>query len=151
MQAVVFSLDAQRYALPLASVQRVVRAVEVTPLPGAPPVVLGAIDVEGAVVAVLDTRRRFLMPGRQIRLSDHFLIASTACRVVALVIDEAHGVVDHEMSDVVDPARIAPGLEGFAGLVKLEEGLVLIHDPEAFLSVDEARALDESLRRDGRC
>lgn len=44
MRAVVFCLDGQRYALPLAAVRRIVRAVEVTPLPGAPAIVLGAID-----------------------------------------------------------------------------------------------------------
>lgn len=150
MQAVVFSLDGQRYALPLATVQRIVRAVEVTPLPGAPPIVLGAIDVEGTVLPVLDVRRRFLMPWREISPSDQFLIAMTARRAVALVIDEAQGVIEHEQSAVVDPTRIAPGLEQFHGVVKLEDGLVLIHDLEAFLSLDEARALDESIARDQR-
>ena len=147
MQAVVFSLDGQRYALPLATVQRIVRAVEVTPLPGAPPIVLGAIDVEGTVLPVLDVRRRFLMPWREISPSDQFLIAMTARRAVALVIDEAQGVIEHEQSAVVDPTRIAPGLEQFHGVVKLEDGLVLIHDLEAFLSLDEARTLYEAMER----
>ena len=33
---VVFRLDEQRYALPLAKVEHIIRAVEVTPLPDAP-------------------------------------------------------------------------------------------------------------------
>lgn len=61
---VVFRLDERRYALPLSVVERVIRAVEVTPLPKAPPIVLGAIDVQGRVVPVLNVRRRFLMPDR---------------------------------------------------------------------------------------
>ena len=98
MRAVVFCLDGQRYALPLAAVRRIVRAVEVTPLPGAPAIVLGAIDVEGSVLPVLDIRRRFLLPEREIGPADQFLIASTARRAVALVIDEAHGVIEREQS-----------------------------------------------------
>ena len=147
MQAVVFAIDGQRFALRLAAVQRVVRAVSVTPLPGAPDVVLGAIDVAGTIVPVLDMRRRFRATSRGVRASDEFLIATTSRRTVALQVDAAHGVIEHEKSAVVDPARLAPGLERFDGVMQLEDGLVLIHDLEAFLSLDEERALDESMER----
>ncbi len=53
---VVFRLDEQRYAIPLAAVERIVRAVEVTALPEGPEIVLGVIDMEGRIRPVLDTR-----------------------------------------------------------------------------------------------
>jgi purine-binding chemotaxis protein CheW len=145
MHLVVFRLDDQRYALPLPAVERVVRAVEVTPLPGAPAIVLGAIDAGGCIVPVLSLRRRFFLPEREIGPADHFLIAHTVRRVVALLIDEAHGVIAHRPSAVVGSHRIVPGLEQFQGVVQLDDGLVLIHDLEKFLSLDEARALDAAL------
>jgi len=43
-QLVVFRLDEQRYALHLALVKRIVRAMEVTTLPKAPEIVLGVIS-----------------------------------------------------------------------------------------------------------
>lgn len=151
IQAVVFALDGHRFALRLGSVQRIVRAVAVTPLPGAPCVVLGVIDVEGTVVPVLDVRRRFRGAGREVRPSDQFLIAATSRRIVALVIDEAQDVIEHDASTVVDIAGLAPGLGQFHGVLQLEDGLVLIHDLDAFLSMDEARALDQSLGTGGHC
>ena len=66
VQIVVFALDDRRIALPLAAVERVVRAVEVTPLPKAPAVVLGAVNVQGNLVPVFHLRRRFRMPEREI-------------------------------------------------------------------------------------
>lgn len=147
MQLVVFRLDRQHYALPLAVVDRIVHAVEVTPLPGAPAIVVGAISVEGRVLPVFNIRRRFLLPEREIGLGDQFLIARSAGHEIALVIDEAQGVVEHPHSAVTDPAHVATGLEQFAGVVELDEGLVLIHDLEKFLSLDEARALDEAIFR----
>jgi purine-binding chemotaxis protein CheW len=63
------------------------------------------------------------------------------------VIDEAQGVVEREQSAVTDSDRIVPGLEQFQGVVKLEDGLVLIHDLDKFFSLDEARALDKALDR----
>jgi len=151
LQVVVFRLDGQRYALPLAVVRRIVRAVEVTPLPGAPPIVLGAINVAGSILPVLNLRRRFLLPERTIGLDDQFLLAQSPGRAVALVIDEAHGVIDCELSDVVGADRIVHGLEQFQGVIKLEDGLVLIHALEKFLSLDETRGLNQALERAAPC
>jgi purine-binding chemotaxis protein CheW len=149
LQLVVFRLEGQRYALPLAVVRRIVRAVEVTPLPGAPPIVLGVINVGGGILPVLNIRQRFLLPERDIAPADQFLIAHTARRVVALVIDEAHGVIERESSAVIGLDRIVPGLEQFPGVIELDDGLVLIHDLERLLSLDEARVLDEAMTRSG--
>lgn len=149
LRVVVFRLDGQRYALPLAVVERIVRAVEVTPLPRGPPIVLGVINVGGGILPVLNLRRRFLLPEREIGPADQFLIAQTARRAVALVIDEAHGVIEYDPSAVTGLDRIVPGLEQFRGVVKLDDGLVLIHDLETLLSLDEARAMDEAMTRSG--
>ena len=147
IQLVVFRLDEQRYALPLATVERVVRAVEITSLPGAPAIVLGMIDVEGRVLPVLNMRRRFRLPEREVGPADHFLIARTARRAVALVIDEAHDVAYHDQSAVTDSDQIIPDLAQFPGVAKADDGLVLIHDLDKFLSLDEARTLDGAIER----
>lgn len=147
IQLVVFRLDERCYALLLDVVERIVRAVEVTSLPGAPAIVQGAIDVEGDVVPVLNIRQRFLLPEREIGIADQFVIARSGQRTVALVIDEAQDVIGYEQSAVVDSNRIVPGLEQFLGVVTLDDGLVLIHDLEKFLSLDEARTLDEAMDR----
>jgi len=144
-QLVVFRLDQQRYALPLAVVERVVRAVEVTPLPSAPAIVLGAIDVHGRVLPVLNVRRRFLLPERRICPRDWFLLARMTQRTVVLVVDESDGVIERSPDDIVASTQIVPGLEQFPGVLTLDDGLVLVHDLEKFLSLDEARTLDDAM------
>lgn len=148
MQFVVFRLDVQRYALALASVDRIVRAVALTPLPKAPDIVLGVIDVGGGVLPVLNLRRRFGLPERDIRLTDQFLIARTSRRPVVLVVDEVQEVTVRMDSRIVDPAQIVPGLRHVHGVVRLGDGLVLIHDLDTFLSLDEMHALDEAMERE---
>jgi purine-binding chemotaxis protein CheW len=144
-QLVVFGLDAQRYALPLASVERSVRAVEVAVLPNAPAVVLGVIDVAGRILPVMNLRRRFGLPERAISPAEHFLLAKANGRNVALVIDEAQGVIECPVAEVVRPTQIVPGLNQIQGVVKLADGLVLIQDLERFLSLEEAGVLTEAL------
>lgn len=146
-QWVVFRLDEGRYALPLAAVDRIVRAVHITPMPRAPGIVLGAIDVQGRVLPVFNIRRRFGLPERTVDPADHFLIAHTARRTVVLVIDAAQGVLEHAATAVTEAANISHELEHVRGVIQLDDGLVLIHDLEHFLSADEARVLDEAMSR----
>jgi purine-binding chemotaxis protein CheW len=148
IQLVVFRLDEQRYALPLATVERIVRAAETTLLPNAPPIVLGAIDVEGQVLPVLNVRRRFGLREREISPPDHFLIARTEPRTVVLAVDDVQGVIERTQAEIIGSAQIVTGLEQFQGVVRLDDGLVLIHDLEKFLSLDEARALDEAINHE---
>jgi purine-binding chemotaxis protein CheW len=141
----VFTLDEPRFALPLAAVDRVVHAVEVTPLPKAPAIILGVINAQGRVIPVVDMRRRFGLPGREINLDDRFIIARTARRLVALVADEVAGIRELGQRDLVSAAESLPFASHLQGVAKLEDGLVLITDLDAFLSLDEERLLDAAL------
>jgi purine-binding chemotaxis protein CheW len=144
MQLVVFGLDGMRHALPLAAVERVVHAVAVTPLPGAPAPGVGAVDVAGTIVPVYCLRRRFGLGERPLDPADQFVLARTARRRVAVVVDQVQGVLDCDRAPV--PAEgLLPGLAPPGALVQLDDGLLLIHDLEAFLSEPQERALAATL------
>jgi purine-binding chemotaxis protein CheW len=144
-QYLVFRLNEQRYAVPLRVVERIVNAAEITPLPKAPEIVLGVLDIAGEVRPVLSLRRRFRKTDRTLRPSDQFLLAQAGSRPVALVIDEAEGVREFADGIIIQAHGIVPGLQQIQGVAVLEDGLVLIHDLEKFLSLDEAAALDAAL------
>ena len=146
MQLVLFALDEQRYALALASVQRAVRVVDVTPLPKAPPSVLGIVNVSGDVVPVYNLRRRFHLPEREIELADQLMIATTSRQTVALLVDSVSSVFEVAEDEIALANKIHSEMEYVHGVVKLPDGLVLIHDLEQFLSDEEERILDEALQ-----
>ncbi len=142
---VVFSLDDQRYALALASVQRCIRVVAITPLPEAPAIVLGIFNLGGVAIPVVNIRKRFNHPPRDVRLSDHLLIGTTGKRTVALLVDETKGVIEALPGSYVPAGEIVPRLELVEGATKLEDGLVLIHDLNRLLSLEEETAIDRAL------
>ena len=142
---VVFSLDAQHFALSVGAVERVVRAVEITPLPGAPNGVCGVIDLHGAVIPVFDLRAHFGQPSRAVRPEDHLVIVRTARRRVALLADAALGVVSASGPEVIPAVEILPGLDAIEGVVKLDGGIVLIHDLDRFLRIAEDDALASAM------
>ena len=144
-QFIIFLLEGQRYALPLTVVERVVPAALITPLPKAPDVVLGVLDVEGVVLPVLSLRRRFRLPERETSVRDHFLLAHTGRRAVALVVDEVLSLRELMGAQITHSPGVAPGLEHLQGVATVEDGLILIYDLEAFLSLEEAAALDAAL------
>lgn len=146
-QLIVLELDGRRYALDLRAIDRVVRAVAVTALPGAPSSVAGVIDVQGEVIPLYDLRQRFGLPDRPLRLSDQMVVARTARRRVALWVDEVSDIATCPASDVLAAEALVPGVTYVQGVVRLPDGLVLIHDLDRFLSQDEANALDAALAR----
>lgn len=142
---IVLTLDDQRYALPLSAVERVVRVVEITALPDAPNIVAGVVNVQGRIIPVVNIRKRFLLPERDIALNDQLIISHTSRRPVALIADSVTGVVDCSEEDIVAAEAILPGLEYVEGVAKLKDGMILIHDLDRFLSLAEERSLTEAL------
>ncbi len=51
-EIVSFFLDDRRFAVPLSTVMRVERIVAITPLPKAPDIVLGVINMHGQIIPV---------------------------------------------------------------------------------------------------
>ncbi|MBA4142980.1 MAG: purine-binding chemotaxis protein CheW [Nitrosospira sp.] len=144
-QYVVFDLNGQRYALRLSLVDRVVRMVHITPLSGAPDIVLGAVNIAGRVVPIINLRQRFGLPKREIRLTDWLIFAQTERRPVALVADAVLDVVECYEPNLISAENILPGLKYLEGVMKYEDGLVLIHNLDKFLSLEEENSLDLAL------
>lgn len=141
-QLVVFTLDAQHYALPLTRVQRVVRMVEVTPLPQAPEIVLGVIDLQGTILPVMSMRKRFGLSEPETSLSDQLIVADTATRSVALVVTSVAGVVERRAEEVTETEMMVPGAQYVEGMTRLEDGILFIHDLDRFLSKKEEQQLE---------
>lgn len=147
-QLLIFTLDGQRYALRLPTVDRVVRAAAITPLPHAPEIVLGVLDLQGQVIPVIDLRRRFRLPLRPIRTSDQYLIARANARTVALVVDGAESLLECGDGAIIAPDDITAGTGLLEGVTRTADGLVLIHDLASLLFPEEEALLARALGED---
>lgn len=145
-QLFVFSLEGHRYALHLEVVDKVVPAVHVTPLPKAPEIVTGIVNIHGEIVPVIDVRRRFALPPKpRLALSDRLVIARTRHRSVAVAADAVSGVLECPDEDVIAAGTLLPDSDYIEGVARLRDGLILIHDLETFLSLDEEETLSEAI------
>ncbi len=141
-QLLSFEVGSHRFALPASLVREVTRAVAIAVLPKAPPIVEGIINFRGTVVPVLDIRQRFGLPPAPLALEQHLIIAHAGQRLVALRVDRAVDLVGVDRDSIESAARAAPGAEYVAGIARLADGLLVIHDLESFLSLEEAGQVD---------
>jgi purine-binding chemotaxis protein CheW len=141
----VFVVDSLRMGLPLQSVVKAVPACELTPLPEAPMLVVGAFNLHGQAIAVLDLRRRLGLLERPIGLDDYLLIIDVHRRRIALLIDEPEGVLECPADALVPGTALAEGAPRTPGLIALNDGLLLVEEPAQFLDTSDMARLDRAL------
>lgn len=142
---VLLTIDRQIYALHLEAVDRVVRMVEVTPLPGAPEVVEGVINIQGEILPIVSIRTRIGLARRAVGVSDSLVLAHTRIRRIAIIAESVLGIVERPVDSIVSIGDISHGIGHIEGVLKMRDGLVLIHDLDQFFSPDEEQSLDLAL------
>lgn len=133
----IFTLADLRCALPLAGIEQILRAVEISPLPKAPEIVLGLINVQGRLIPVLNIRRLFRLPDSDLRLGDQIILARAATRPVAILVDGTIGVAEYGEQDIVMSADLFPGIEYLEGVTKLQDDIIYIYNLDRFLSSED--------------
>lgn len=138
---VIASLDALRLGIPVDTVDRVIMAAEITPLPDVPAAIAGVINIHGEVMPVVDLRKRFRLPSRSLAPSDHFVIVRPRDRALAVIVDDVLDIAQFDHDALLPAPELLPGMEHIQGVVRLEDGLLVVKDPERFLDVDDWNAL----------
>ena len=136
----VFVVADMMHALSLSGVEKVELAVEVTPFPEAPRIVIGAINWRGQILPVLSMRRRLHAPERTVMMSDRMIIVRSSRRRLGLMVDEIIGVRPVQRRNVTHAETLSDGLGCVSGATQSMDGLVLIHDLELFLSEEDKKA-----------
>lgn len=140
-----FTLDGRSFAVRLALVERVVAMAALSPLPGAPSVIAGVVNLGGRFLPVLDVRARLGMAARGPRLTDGLVIVHLARGDVALWVDHVDGTLRVPDTALQPVAAIAGDGGWFDAVTALPDGPLFIHDADRFLSLDEAAALTAAL------
>jgi len=144
-QLLVFSLEGQAYGLPLAAVDRVLLAVDIVALPGAPPIVGGVINMHGEIIGVVNIRWRFRLPTRETGLYDRMIIARATNRKIAFITESVVGVREYPEGTIINAKALFPQLEQISGICGTEDGLIILYDLDGLLTENEEFALVEAL------
>lgn len=106
----VFTLGSERMALPLESVQEILKPTPVTEVPRAAPDVLGILSVRGRITTVVDLRRRLKMPSDGSTRHTRILLVQGREEVLGLVVDAVLHVVRLRDDEIEAAAVVAADL-----------------------------------------
>ncbi len=132
MQILIFHIEKQKYALDLNCVERILLAVQYTPMPSNPEYVLGAINIHGDIIPVINTRKLLGLQPKEITPSDNYILCKIHHQRMALFVDHVEMVkICEEFTRCNTPTQC---------ILKEEEEITLFCDleklvPECLLSV----------------
>lgn len=134
-QFATFYMGRLYFGIEVRTVQEVLRSQEMTPVPLAPNVLRGLINLRGQIVAAIDMRQRLLLPDADLAHEPMNMIVRSDEGAVSLLVDEIGDVI-HVSSDAYEPVpETMPAnlKQVVAGVYKLDGRLLLVLDTEKTL------------------
>ncbi|MGH9700557.1 MAG: chemotaxis protein CheW [Candidatus Acidiferrales bacterium] len=125
-----FYLDKLLFGVDLEGVQEVVRALDVTPIPLAPKVVRGIINLRGQIVTAIDLRGQLELEPRQAEEPPMNVVVRGEDGAVSLLVDHIGDVIEAEESSFERPPEtLSPNVRSMiAGIHKLDGRLLHVLD-----------------------
>ncbi|WP_319780363.1 chemotaxis protein CheW [Maridesulfovibrio sp.] len=142
---IVFEVDTVKFALPSVDVDRVERAVMLTPVPDSPEPVLGVVNYGGDVVPVLGLRGRIGTEERDVIPSDRLIFSFAHGRRMALLADRISDVLEINPGTVRSADEIWPGVSFLKSFAGLGADVILVQEIGALLDPDQERDLAEAI------
>lgn len=143
---VIFDVDTCKFAIPSQAVDKVERAVLLTPVPDAPEPVLGVVSDGGEVVPVLGLRSKIGNEERDVVTSDRMLFSVFKGRKIAILADSVSAVTEIVPDKTKGADELWPGVVFMKSFAGLDADIVLVHDLEALLDPDQEQRLDEAMQ-----
>ncbi|ROQ19971.1 purine-binding chemotaxis protein CheW [Marinimicrobium koreense] len=145
LQWVTFRLEGETYGINVMQVQEVLRYSEIAPVPGAPPYVLGIINLRGNVVTVIDTRHRFGLADGEVTDNTRIVIIETDNHVIGIMVDSVAEVVYLNQSEIETAPNVGneESAKFIQGVCHKNDELLILIDLNKLLTNEEWAELDE--------
>lgn len=143
VQLATFTVGGERYALDIMRIKEIVNPLRITPVPRAPAFIEGVVELRGAILPVVDLRKRFDLEATPPTRSTKFMIVGIDGRIVGLVVDGVGEVLRIPRSDLrPTPAMIAQETAScFTGCCHHDGRIIMLLDIDRILSSQEKLSL----------
>ncbi len=134
LEIATFALANEHYGVETRYVREVVRLADYAPLPGAPPFLIGVLNLRGEILALIDLRTFFGVPARGLTDLARVLVLGADRPEFGVLADAAHEVTTLRLDEVHEPPDSASGvgreyLRGVtADALIVLDGAALLHD-----------------------
>jgi purine-binding chemotaxis protein CheW len=141
---VCFRIGRETYAVDIFVVREIVKAQEITPVPGTAEYVLGIINLRGKLVSVVDLAQRLGFEKARVERTSRILVVDLDGFTVGFLVDAATEVLKLS-SEAIEPApdelKRSVRDDYLEGVGKLDDRLVIVLNPSNLLSHAETDSL----------
>ncbi len=88
IQLVGFIVGEEEYAIPILSIQEIIKPIEYTRIPSTPDYVLGAFNLRGNVIPLIDLRMKFNLPKKEEDETTRYIVMKDGDNIAGFVIDK---------------------------------------------------------------
>ena len=143
IQVACFTLGENLYAVDIMRIREIIRPQKLTTLPKAPVFVDGVINLRGAVIPVIDLRKRFDFPMRETDSGVRLLIVRVVKQLLGLVVDNVDEVITIPTKDIKPPPQVVAGIGAkyLVGVCLAKDSLIMLLNIDAILTANEASEL----------
>lgn len=144
IQIVSFRVGTQEFGLNVFQVERILRDAVPAALPKSPDFLEGVVQFDGAVVPVVDLRKRFSLPAEQ-RDDTRLMVLDVDGQRVGIIVDQVLDVLRVDGGAITAPPPIVRGLaaEYISGLLPQPSRTIVILNAGRLLNSKERLALSK--------
>lgn len=127
---VTFRLGREEYGVEISSVQEIIRAIDLTQVPGAPVHVRGVINLRGKIIPVVDLRKRLGMPEVEDSEEQRIIVIDIRNKRIGMLVDGVSQVIKLSSSVVeeIPEEAISINQNYIEGVGKMDGRLIIILD-----------------------
>ena len=139
LQVVVFTVEGKVLGVDILRVQEILRMVEITPFPKMPPFALGAVNVRGRIVPIINLRLKLGLPERPPGARTCIMLVRSGDQVIGFLVDEVAEVLDIPAEQLESPETGPPWMrhELFSGVGKLPGRMLVVVNTDRLLTPQE--------------
>ncbi len=129
-QVVGFRLDDEDYALAITRIQEIILMKPITRIPQVPDFIEGLINLRGSVIPIVNLRKRFGLPAREVDEETRIIVANVHEKTVGCIVDAVTQVMRINREQIQPPplSVLSVAHQSISGLARLEDRLLIILD-----------------------
>jgi len=125
VQLVGFIIGEEEYAVPILTIQEIIKPISWTRVPQTPKYVLGVFNLRGSVIPLIDLRIKFGLPPKNHNDETRFFVLKQDDEVAGFVIDRLTAAIRIKKSDIGPPPDTLASEESMIDGVGKQEGKIL--------------------------
>jgi len=150
LQAIIFKLGSEEYAVPINFVQEIIMPQKATRIPKSPKYVEGVINLRGNIIPVIDGKKKFLLQDKQdiLLMDKRIMVLEVENETTGLIVDSVNEVINLTISEIEPPPiDLEENIEIFCGIGKYDNRLLILINSEKFMAINDDKKKIEAFNK----